>query len=146
MLSYCNTVGPAGRVENLLFCSFAFSLIRSFAHSLFTLSLKIAYFRERAWAIRSFKKSDVSDLLMIRADRSQKANESLEKPISEFPAMSAGKLYYHTIIGPAGKWYYDSCIILLSYTIIMLFSYKPSILSELCLKIQQFFTLQLSLK
>ena len=53
-----------------------------FAHSLFALSLKIAHFKERPWAIRthhSLQKSNVNDLLVLQANRSQRTSDSLEK-------------------------------------------------------------------
>ena len=45
--------------------------IRFFAHSFFTLSLKIAHFKERPRAIRSLEKSHVSDSLVNRVNCSK---------------------------------------------------------------------------
>ena len=82
---------------------FALSLIHS---SLFALSLTIAHFKERPWALIalykratmsdslpslfSLQKSDRSDLLFFKSTslfRSQKTSDSLKKPMSEFPTL-----------------------------------------------------------
>ena len=44
----------------------------------FALSLKIAHFKERPWDIRSLKKIDVSDLLVIPANHLQKTSDSMK--------------------------------------------------------------------
>ena len=60
-------------------CPFLGLGIRSFAHLLIVVSLKIARFKEQPWAIGSLKKSNVSDLLVIQANRLQKTSDSLKK-------------------------------------------------------------------
>ena len=58
----------------------------------FSFLLKIAHFKEQTWAIRTLKKSYVSDLLESKPlFRSQKTSESLEKPMSEFPTLQNGQ-------------------------------------------------------
>ena len=54
-----------------------------FANSLFDLSLKIAHFKELLRANGSHRSLQKSESLF----RSQKTNDSLEKPKSEFPTM-----------------------------------------------------------
>ena len=57
-------------------CPFLGLGIHSFAHLLIVVSLKIARFKEQPWAIA---KSNVSDLLVIQANRLQKTSDLLEK-------------------------------------------------------------------